>query len=259
MQSDVTRDDHDGPFVQSLARGLSVITAFDSDHATMTLSSVAAATGLSRASVRRLLLTLAELGYVRTDGKLFALTPAVLELGYSYLSSLGLPEIAQPHLEKLSRNLGESTSASVFDEGDIVYIARVPVRRIMSVSITIGTRFPAYATSMGRVLLAAEPTEFLDAYLTTLAPTRFTPATITDLDALRAEVGRVREQGWSVVDQELESGLRSVAVPVVRRGRTVAAVNISTSTASEVRRLREEYVPALLAVAADIRADLERL
>ena len=144
-------------YVQSLARGLAVIRAFDTEHPKMTLTEVAARTELTRATARRFLHTLVELGYVRTDGKIFALTAKVLQLGYAYLSGLSLPQLAQPHLEELSLELGESTSAAVLEGTDIAYIARVSTRRIMTVGITVGTRFPAYATSMGRVLLAALP------------------------------------------------------------------------------------------------------
>ncbi|WP_440708664.1 IclR family transcriptional regulator domain-containing protein [Herbiconiux sp. YIM B11900] len=246
-----------GGFVQSLARGLAVITAFDAERPEMTLSQVAAVTGLSRATARRFLLTLVELGYVRSDGRLFALTPRVLELGYSFLGGLGLPEIAQPHLERLSRELGESTSASVLDGPDIVYVARVPTRRIMTVGITIGTRFPAYATSMGRVMLAALPADERAARLAHPEPVAFTASTLTSAPALEAEIARVREQGWSIVDQELENGLRSVAVPVVRAGRVVAAVNVSATGSSSLERMREVFVPSLLAVASAIGRELE--
>ena len=152
-------------YVQSLARGLAVIRAFDTDHPKMTLTEVAARTDLTRATARRFLYTLVELGYVRTDGKIFALTAKVLQLGYAYLSGLSLPQLAQPHLEELSLQLGESTSAAVLEGTDIAYIARVSTRRIMTVGITVGTRFPAYATSMGRVLLAALPPAQLQDYL----------------------------------------------------------------------------------------------
>src|ERR687895_1378644 len=151
-------------FVQSLARGLAVIRAFDAASPELTLSDVARKTGLTRAAARRFLLTFADLGYVRTDGRLFALSPRVLELGYAYLSSLTLPEVAEPHLERLVAEVHESSSVSVLDGDDIVYVARVPTARIMRVSISIGTRFPAYATSMGRVLLAALPEDRLDAH-----------------------------------------------------------------------------------------------
>src|SRR3954447_10979042 len=152
-------------FVQSLERGLSVIRAFGADEPQLTLSDVARRTGLTRAAARRFLLTLVDLGYVRTDGKQFALTPRVLDLGYAFLSSLTLPEVAEPHLERLAAELHESSSVSVLDGDEIVSVGRVPTSGIMRVSITVGTRFPAYATSMGRVLLAGLAEPELAAYL----------------------------------------------------------------------------------------------
>ena len=215
-------------FVQSLQRGLEVIRAFDADAPELTLSDVARRTGLSRAAARRFLLTLAELGYVRSDGRHFSLSPRVLELGYAYLSSLSLPEVAEPHLEALVAEVRESSSMSVLDGDDIVYVARVPVSRIMTVSINVGTRFPAYATSMGRVLLSGLADEALDAYLATVELERLSPKTLTSTATLRTELNRVRSQGWAMVDQELEEGLRSLAAPIRdRTGRTVAAVNLS--------------------------------
>lgn len=218
-------------FVQSLARGLAVIRAFDADHPELTLSEVARRAELPRAAARRFLRTLDQLGYLRSDGKSFRLTPRVLELGFSYLSALSLPEIAQPHLERLSHELDESVSAAVLDGDDIVYVARVATRRIMSVGITIGTRFSARQTSMGRVLLAAADASY--------AP-------------------EVRAAGWALVDQELEPGLRAVAAPVRdRTGEVVAAVNVSTSTArTSLEQLHEVYVPALLRATAAIEHEL---
>ncbi|GAA3880756.1 IclR family transcriptional regulator C-terminal domain-containing protein [Leifsonia kafniensis] len=239
-------------FVQSFARGLAVIRAFDADHSRMTLSEVAERTGLTRAAARRFLHTLLSLGYVSSDGRSFLLTPRVLELGFSYLSGLTLPELAQPHLEALSRTLGESTSASVLDGADIVYVARVPTKRIMNVAITIGTRFPAHATSMGRVLLASLTAEALDVYLATLQDglqtEPQTERTVSDPEALRVVLGEVRAQGWALVDQELEIGLRSIAAPVRGAdGSVLAAVNVAgaASTAS-LDRILDEYRPALL-------------
>ena len=245
-------------FVQSLARGLSVIAAFDADHPSMTLSEVAAQTSLSRAAARRFLHTLVELGYVHTDGRLFALTPQVLRLGTSYLSGLGLPAIAQPHLERLSAAVGESTSAAVLDGHDIVYVARAATRRIMSVGITVGTRFPAYATSMGRVLLASLDPGDLESYLSAVEMTPLTERTIGDASSLRDEIETVRQQGWCVVDQELEAGLRSIAVPVNRGGQAVAAINVSTSVAtSDGTSLTGQHLEPMLATAASIGADLD--
>ena len=250
-----------GQYVQSLARGLSVIRAFGRDRPSMTLSDIAEATQLTRATARRFLLTLIELGYVRADGRLFVLTPRVLELGFSYLSGLGLPEIVGPHLEQLSRQLNESASASVLDGGDIVYIARVPARRIMTVSITVGTRFPAHATSMGRVLLAGLDNDDLERYLASIARTALTENTVTDADALRTTLAQVRDQGWALVDQELEHGLRSIAAPLRGpSGRVVAAINVSTSTSTaSLERIRDDYRPALLAAAGEISSTLSRL
>lgn len=247
-----------GDTVQSLVRGLAVIRAFDADHPELTLSDVARRAGITRAAAGRFLRTLEQLGYVRADGRDFSLTPRVLELGFSYLSALSIPEVVQPHLERLSHEVDESVSAAVLDGGDIVYIARVPTRRIMSVRITIGTRFPAFATSMGRVLLAALPEADLDAALAASAHPSLTARTVTDDAALRAEIGRVRDQGWALVDGELEPGLRSVAVPVRdRRGAVVAAVNVSTSaTRDTVEHLEAEHLPRLRRTAEAIDAEL---
>lgn len=244
--------------MQSLARGLSVIRAFDAEHAELTLSDVARRAGITRAAARRFLLTLESLGYVASDARAFRLTPRVLELGFSYLSSLSLPEIVQPHLEALSREVDESVSAAVLDGADIVYIARVPTRRIMSVRITIGTRFPAFATSMGRVLLAGLPGSAADAALAASDLPHLTDRTLTDRSALHDELDRVRTQGWSLVDGELEPGLRSIAAPLHGRdGRVVAALNVSTSaTRDSVEHVRDAYLPPLLRTAAAIDAEL---
>lgn len=214
-------------YVQSLARGLAVIRAFDTDHPKMTLTEVAARTDLTRATARRFLHTLVELGYVRTDGKVFALTAKVLQLGYAYLSGLSLPQIAQPHLEELALRLGESTSAAVLDGTDITYVARVATRRIMTVGITVGTRFPAYATSMGRVLLAALPPAELGRYLAAADIRPLTPRGLGTPEALLAELDTVRAQGWCLLNQELEVGLMSVAAPVHDGPKVVAAINVS--------------------------------
>jgi IclR family pca regulon transcriptional regulator len=247
-------------FVQSLERGLSVITAFGPEAAALTLSEVARTTGLTRAAARRFLLTLADLGYVRHDGKLFGLTPKVLGLGYAFLSSLSLPGVAEPHLERLSRDLHESSSISVLDGRDIVYVGRVPTARIMTVTINVGTRFPAYATSMGRVLLAALDDAALDDYLATLDVERFTVHTVADTDALRTRIEEVRRQGFALVDQELEHGLRSIAAPVRdRHGVVVAAVNVSSHISRVTRdRARREFLPPLLRAVSNIESDLSR-
>jgi IclR family pca regulon transcriptional regulator len=195
---------------------------------------------------------------MRTDGRWFSLSPRVLELGYAYLSSLSLPEVAEPHLERLVAEVHESSSVSVLDREDIVYVARVPTSRIMTVSINVGTRFPAYATSMGRVLLAALPDEELDAYLSRVQLERLSPRTVTSADTLRSELVKVRRQGWALVDQELEEGLRSVAVPIRDRGGAViAAANLSAhASRMTIEAARRGLIPPLLATAARIEADL---
>ena len=245
-------------FVQSLERGLAVIRAFDQSHPELTLSEVAARTGVTRAVARRFLLTLAALGYVRSDGRFFSLTARVLELGYAYLSSLSLPEVAESHLEALVAEVSESSSVSVLDGHDVVYVARVPVSRIMTVSISVGTRFPAYATSMGRVLLAGLPADELESYLAAVSMEPLTARTLTSVDALRAEVAKVRAQGWSLVNQELEEGLRALAAPVRdRSGKVVAAVNVSAhASRTSLEAMRRDLLPPLLKTAARIESDI---
>lgn len=244
--------------VQSLARGLAVIRAFDADHPQLTLSEVARLTGLTRAAARRFLLTLVALGYVHADGRRFALRPRVLELGYAYLSSLSLPELALPHLESMVAAVHESSSVSVLDGEDVVYVARVATKRIMAVAISVGTRFPAYATSMGRVLLAGRGPEWFERYLTTAQLRRLTANTLTDPARLRAELARVRDQGWALVDQELEEGLRAVAVPIRDPdGQVVAAINLSGHAGRwSPERILAELLDPLLRTAGQIEDDL---
>lgn len=248
-----------GPdFVQSLERGLAVIRAFDEQAPELTLSDVARASGLTRAAARRFLHTLVELSYVRTDGRLFALRPRILELGYAYLSSLSLPQVAEPHMEALVEKVHESCSLSVLDEEDVVYVARVPTKRIMTIRISVGTRFPAYATSMGRVLLAHQNQAWLEGYLTGVRMPPLTKRTITDAVKLRSILGRIRTQGFSLVDQELEEGLRSIAVPVRDGGGTVvAAMNVSTHISrGSAETIRRELLPPLLETAGAVEDDL---
>jgi IclR family pca regulon transcriptional regulator len=247
-------------FVQSLERGLAVIRAFGAEEPELSLSDVARRTGLTRAAARRFLLTLTDLGYVRTDGKQFALTPRVLDLGYAFLSSLTLPEVAEPHLERLAAELRESSSVSVLDGDEIVYVARVPTSRIMRVAINVGTRFPAYATSMGRVLLAGLSESELTAYLDRAEIRPLTTRAIDNAEDLAAELDRVREQGYALVDQELEEGLRSIAVPI-RDGnrRTIAAVNVSAHASRvSAHDVEQTLLGPLLETARHIEADLAR-
>jgi IclR family transcriptional regulator, pca regulon regulatory protein len=245
-------------FVQSLERGLSVIRAFDADHSRLTLSEVATATGLSRAAARRFLHTLVHLGYMRTAGGRFELRPKILELGYAYLSSLTLPEVAMPHLEELVAQVHESSSVSELDGGDVVYIARVPTKRIMTVTISVGTRFPAYATSMGRVLLAAQPEPWLDEYLSTTSLHHLTGHTITTESGLRQELRKIRTRGWALIDQELEEGLRSLAAPIRDSdGAVVAAVNVATHAGRRsLDSIVADLLSPLLATAERIGRDL---
>ena len=246
--------------MQSLARGLAVIRAFDAEHRDLTLSEVARATGLTRAAARRFLLTLVDLGYVHAEGGRFSLRPRVLELGFAYLSSLTLPELAEPHMERLVATVNESSSISVLDDTDVVYVARVPTRRIMSITLAVGTRLPAYATSMGRVLLAALPDDALTERLARTDLRPLTPRTITDAAALRAAIEQVRRQGHALVDQELEQGLRSVAVPIHdASGATVAALNISVhASRASVAELRNRFLPPAREAADAIDAELRK-
>jgi IclR family pca regulon transcriptional regulator len=245
-------------FVQSLERGLAVIRAFGPEREHLSLSEVAEATGLTRAAARRFLLTLVRLGYVRSDSRKFSLRPRVLELGYAYLSGLALPDVAAPHMEELVARLHESSSISVLDGQHVVYVVRVPTKRIMTVAISVGTRFPAYATSMGRVLLAALPPDELERYLAEAALEPLTDRTVTDPARLRELLAQVAEQGYAIVDQELEEGLRAVAAPI--RGAAdvgTAAINVSAHAARvSMAALREQILPVLLDTVAQIEADL---
>jgi len=245
-------------FVQSLERGLAVIRAFGAEHPQLRLSDVARATGLTRAAARRFLLTLVRLGYVRQDGTNFSLRPRVLELGYAYLSALSLPEVAQPHMESLVADVNESSSIAVLDDLEIVYVARVPTRRIMTITIAVGTRLPAYATSMGRVLLAGLDPDALAERLERIELERLTSTTVPDRAALRERIEAVREAGWATVDQELEQGVRSAAVPIRdSTGSVVAALNVSVhATRMTMQALRREVVPHLLRTREAIEVDL---
>ena len=245
-------------FVQSLDRGLAVIRCFSSERPSLTLSEVAERTGLTRAAARRFLLTLQELGYVGSTGRQFSLRPRVLALGYAYLSSFSVAQIAQPHLEDLAEELHESCSVSVLDGDDIVYVARASANRIMTIALTVGTRLPPYPTSMGRVLLASLPRDELDALLQRTTMRKLTERTVTDETELRKILDRVAAQGWAAVDQELEAGVRSIAVPIRdSSGRVVAAINASAHAARvQMRTLEKQFLPRLLDAAQQIDAEL---
>lgn len=245
-------------FVRALAKGLAVIEAFDAQAPAMTLSDVARRTGLSRGTARRLLLTLVELGYAAFDGKLFSLKPRVLNLGFAYLYSHNVWQLAQPFLVEVVEKLHESCSIAVLDGAEIVYVARVPTaERIMSINLGLGTRLPAHATSMGRVLLAhRSPGEVEGLLQRTGSLKKYTPRTITDPDELMEALKQVRKQGWAMIDQELELGLRSLAVPIFDfAGCAVAALNIGTQASRwTVNALQKDALPVLRGAAQSIAA-----
>jgi IclR family pca regulon transcriptional regulator len=247
-------------FVQSLERGLLVIRAFDGEHRELGLSEVARATGLTRAAARRFLLTLVRLGYMKVRDGRFSLSPRVLELGYAYLSSLSLPQVAQPHMETLVATVNESSSISVLDDLEIVYVARVPTRRIMSITLSVGTRLPAYPTSMGRVLLAALDDDELESRLARIDVQPLSARTVTDKPTLRALLQRVRKLGYAATDQELEEGLRSLAVPIHdASGAVLAALNVSVhASRASMAALRRDFLPPALKASAAIESDLGR-
>ncbi|MFI7635848.1 IclR family transcriptional regulator C-terminal domain-containing protein [Nonomuraea sp. NPDC049400] len=244
-------------FVQSLERGLAVIKAFDHTRPQLTSTEVAKITGLDRAAARRFLLTLVDLGYVMTDGRLYSLRPRILELGYAYLSSLSLPEVALPHMEQLVGEIHETCSLGVLDGNDVVFVARVPVKRLMTVPIMVGSRFPAYPTSMGRVLLSGQSGQQLDDYLAAVELEPITEHTVTDPDRLRAIVREAGAQGWAIVDQEIDDGSRSIAVPVRdAAGRVLAALNVSMLAGRGSAEAMSDFLPAMRRAAAQIEADL---
>jgi len=241
-------------YVRSVERAFQIVRAFGRESPSLTLAEVARRTGLTRASARRFLLTLQSLGYVGVEGRQYFLRPKVLDLGFAYLSSVPTFEIVESHMEAMVQQVQESSSASVLDGTDIIYTVRVPTKRIMSIQIDVGTRLPAYATSMGRMLLAALPDEQLDIYFHQITLQRLTPATVATEAGLRQVLSRARRQGWCMLDQELEIGVRSVAVPLHdAAGRVFAAMNISTNaTRVPVDRLLGEFLPLLRKTAAAI-------
>ena len=235
-------------FLTSFAKGLRVIEAFDAETARMNITEVARKSGLDRATARRCLLTLSELGYATYDGKYFSLAPRALRLGLSALASMPLSQIVQPWLDQLSENIEQSCSVAILDETEIVYVARASQRRVMSIGLMPGSRLPAHCTSMGRVLLAALPDAKLQKVLERVDLTPRTPNSIADVGGLLEEISKVREQGYSLVDQEVEIGLRSIAVPVLsQRGNTIAALNTGfASVAKEVPMAVTDFLPKLI-------------
>ena len=247
----------DPDFMLSLARGLSVIRAFGEGRPRLSVAEVARATGISRAAARRCLYTLSLLGYARSSDSAFELTPGVLALGQAYLGSAAVARVAQPLLERVSGELRESCSMAVLDGEDIVYVARAASRRILSVDLSVGSRLPAVCTSMGRVLLAFADEDTRSRLLARAKLVRHTAHTLMNKDELRAELDRVRQQGYAIVDQELEIGLRSIAVPVQRDVTTVAAVNVGVHVSrADRQQLQREVLPVLRKAAEDIGAAL---
>lgn len=247
-------------YVSSLARGLEVLRAFNRTRRKMTLSEVAAETGNTRAGARRILLTLVHEGYAVADGKLFDLTPQVLELGYSVLSSKGAWDIARPFIDHLSEEIRESVSAAVLDKFDVVYVSGAQYHRVISVGITVGARFPAHCTATGRVLLAAQPEEHWPGILQNIPLTPMTDRTVTNRHEFRRILEDVKAKGWCLVDQELEIGLISVAVPLTNSaGGLVGAINVGVPTVRADRaRMLGEILPRLLETAGHIRQALKR-
>jgi IclR family transcriptional regulator, pca regulon regulatory protein len=245
-------------YVQSFARGLGVIRAFSSAAPAQTLSEVAAATGLTRAGARRILLTLERLGYVRQDGRLFRLTPRILDLGYAYLSTMPLSNLAEPIMEELVEKVHESSSASVLDGTEIVYVLRVPTKKIMTINLAIGSRLPAYCTSMGRVLLGGLSEEELESTLARSDLRLRTSRTITDPAQLKAIIQAERDKGWSMINQELEEGLCSLSVPLRgRNGSVIAALNVSSQVSrTPPQSMAKRFLPALREAADKINAAL---
>lgn len=237
--------------VRSFERGLRVIRSFGRGRTSMSLAEVAREADLNRATARRLLMTLEDLGYVRRRDGRFQLTARVLDLGYAYLSSFAVPELALPYLEELSDSLHEASSIGVLDDTKVVYVARVPANRVMTVSIGLGSRFPAYRTSLGRVLLASLADEEIADIWARSDRSNPTARTVTTLPDLMEQLEQVRAQGYALVDQELELGVRSIAAPVHGPGgATVAAMNVSTHVSRTPRsELQSRFVPALLGTA----------
>jgi IclR family transcriptional regulator, pca regulon regulatory protein len=249
------RKREDKEFMATLAKGLAVLGCFGKERPTMTLSEAAAAANLTRATARRILRTLAELRYVEQQGREFSLSANILKLGFAYLATQSWVERAQPLLRELSERLHESTSAAILEGTEVVYVVRVPARRIISATITVGSRLPAFHTALGRVLLGYLDEAEIWRRLKSRRINAYTPSTITDLQALFDRVRADREKGFAIVDEELERGLRAIAVPIVdRAGQAIGALNVSTHAARTTRNaMRDHFLPALKAVAEQVQ------
>jgi IclR family pca regulon transcriptional regulator len=235
-------------------KGLAVIEVFDRGREALSIAEVAKATGLDRATARRCLLTLQRIGYAETDGRQFRLTPRILRLGFAYLAATPLPRLVQPYIDRLSSSTQESCSVAMLDDTEIVYVARASQRRVLSVSLTVGSRLPAYCTSMGRVMLASLPTEEARAILDRSERRKFTRHTVTDLEALMDILAQVAHDDFATVDEELEIGLRSIAVPIRNtRGRVTAALNIGAQAARvDLKEMVVGFLPAMRQAQADV-------
>jgi IclR family transcriptional regulator, pca regulon regulatory protein len=253
----MARRDGNPDFIEALARGLDVLRAFQPRQPVMSLTSVAAAAGLARPTARRVLLTLEQLGYVRSADRGFELTPRVLELGMSYVLSRNLWDIARPHMERLVSQTHESSSIAQLDGSDIVYVARVAVPKIVALAVTIGTRFPAMQTSLGKVLLAALPPGEAERVLAEPSRSGITPRSQPDAEQRAAALREVRARGWALTDEELAAGIRSVAAPLRDgEGRVIASLNVNAHAAeTSVEVLIDKHLPLLLQAAGAISAD----
>jgi IclR family transcriptional regulator, pca regulon regulatory protein len=256
--AEAREDGDDRDYVNSLARGLTVIRAFNRSRPSMTLSDVAKRTGINRAATRRFLLTLVREGYAETDGRYFRLRPKILELGYSALSSMTFAEIAQPIMDELADSLDEMCLAAVLDGEWVVYANRTVTQRVISVDLDVGSRLPAFCMSTGRVLLAALPNDELDRWLADLRPVKYTANTIVSKRKLREAILLARKQGWSIVEEEYEIGFGSLSVPILdRAGSTIAALNICCPTPRvNPKTMRDEFLPEVQRAAAAIRESL---
>lgn len=256
MTPEVTDPESAPYYVKSVEKTFAVLLAFTSEEPRLTVTRAAARADLSRAAARRFLLTLTDLGYLRADGNFFELTPRTLDIGASFMAGLTLPRIAEPHLKSLAAQLDETTSLCILDRTDVVYVARVAAPRLLSVSINVGTRFPAWATSMGRVLLAGLDAGEREAYLNAVQLRAFTDYTVSSVDQLREAIDQAGKAGWTIVSGELEEGLRGVAVPMNRDSQVVAALNVSLQRhRAGAAAIEQEIVPLLQAAASRIGDD----
>ena len=252
--TDVARAEGKSNLIGGFLKGLAVIESFGTERQRQSISDIARATGFDRATARRLALTLVHAGYADHDGKFFWLTPRTVRLGNAYLYSAALPNILQKYLEQLSSRIHESCSASILEQGEVLYIARASYQRVMSINLRIGSRLPIHCSSMGRVLLAAFDDAEVRRILSGTELKKFTAKTCVDIDVLVATIAQVRSQGFAIVDEELEIGLRSIAVPAIDgSGQTVAALNIGTNAARvPVERLTIEYLSELNQVQSEV-------